>query len=254
MMSKMAKTIIVIALFATSMLAVTGCGGGTNVDGQGNTVFLTASTKNATSPMVFTSTLTLQNDAVFSYSVKSTAYTGMTPSSATITGASISFTQIAGPTNVPIASWHAPLTGYLSGGGEWSIDNLPVIATPPVYSPVMGAYQYKASLQFTATEATGQSISCNTVDTTIFVTPVLSTIAFAKADTPADTIAVTLTSGTAPYTVTWSSADLLVSSVGNTVTVGLVATAATAATVKTATITVTDSTGKQGYIYVTYFS
>lgn len=253
MVFKILRTLILCVLVAASLL-IAGCGGGTNVDGQGNTVFLTASTKNATSPMVFTNTLTLQNDAVFSYTVKSTAYTGMTPSSATITGASIAFTQIAGPANVPIASWHAPLTGYLSGGGEWSIDNLPVIATPPVYSPVIGSYQYKASLRFTATEATGQSISCNTVDTTIFVTPVLSTIAFAKTDTPANTQTVTLTSGAAPYTVTWSSADLLVSTAGSTVTVGLAATAASAATVKTATITVTDSTGKQGYISVTYFS
>lgn len=233
-------------------IMLAGCGGGTNTDGKGNTVYLTATSKTGTSTGVATTSATMAADAVFSYTVSSTAYTGVTPSAAVITGATISFTQLAGPAAVPIAPWHAPLSISLPAAGSANWDNVPVIFTAPVYPAAIGQYQYKASVQFTAKEDTGQSITCNAVDTNIFVTPVLGTIIFNASGTPSPNPAsVTIIAGTAPYTLTSTGTGLTASVVGNTITIGLAA--APGVTQQSETITVTDSLNKVGYIKVSYY-
>ncbi len=188
---------IAVLLMCGVMLA--GCGGGTNTDGKGNTVYLTATSKTGTSTIVYTDSTSMLANAVFSYTVLSTAYTGVTPSAAVITGATISFTQLAGPATVPIAPWHAPLSISLPAAGSANWENVPVIYTAPVYPAAIGQYQYKASVQFTAKEDTGQSIACNAVDTSLFVTPVLGLLTFLATDTTATARSITITGGTAPY-------------------------------------------------------
>jgi len=241
---------IAVLLMCGVMLA--GCGGGTNTDGKGNTVYLTAYSKTGTSTGVATTSATMAADAVFSYTVLSTAYTGVTPSAAVITGATISFTQLSGPATVPIAPWHAPLSISLPAAGSAYWDNVPVISATPVYPAAIGQYHYKASVQFTAKEDTGQNITCNPVDTNIFVTPVLGTIFFNTSGTPTPNPAsVTIIGGTSPYTLTSTGTGLTASIAGNTITIGLAA--APGATQQSETITVTDSLNKVGYINVSYY-
>lgn len=242
---------IAACLLISLVSLMTGCGG-SNAGGQGNTVYLTAYSKPNTTVAFNTIPSTMQSDSIFSYTIKSTAYPGITPSAAVVTGANISFTQISGPASVPLASWYAPFGITVPAGGEGILDNAPVISAVPAYPTNIGAYLYKVSVQFLAREDTGQDITCNAVDTFITVTPTVGTADFLVTDTTATTRNVTIVGGTGPYTFPTSPVDLNLAQSGNVISINLAANNVTS-TLYSGSITVLDSLGKKGYIYVTYY-
>jgi len=173
-MNKFVKGFFVILLG----FFIAGCGsGGTN--GQGNTVYISAYTKNGASGVAFahySSTGAFVGNTL-SYTIKSTAYsiaTAITNSDVTINKFTFSYTPVSGAPAFTPAVPSVTRSYNVSPGGTTDIDNIAVMASDDLTRIISAGgaantlYYYTLNLTFSGIENnTGATVSTTVTPTVI---------------------------------------------------------------------------------------
>ena len=182
------KTYGAYCLIVISCLMLISCGSGSSGTGsKGNTVYVTAGTKNGGTYQIDTATtskstasgLTYFNVGSLDYTINSTAYvvtSGIPASSVIIDLATISYVPVT-VDSPPIASWTQSVGGSITPGGTLDLTGMTAVSTAQMAHlyPLFGSdptqtFRYQVNVVFSGREVnSGTTVSTNAVTGNFFV-------------------------------------------------------------------------------------